>query len=442
MTRYRKTASAIALLPRDGGGHRFRLRSTGGRLPLPDPRLGPGPRLRPLRDGPRRALGRPRESRRLGRAAARRPRRGLSPPSPTSARRRKASAARPRSASPFPSPTRSGAPASTSSRTPSSMTVPSPRHRRGPPRRHRQGPLPRLLRRRRRRPRPGQRGLGGRPGPRRHAAPRRPGVLKDLRWGAVLSRHRQALQRRDPSIPFTLSGGIRALIVRTKDWKIGVGADISLPELPGPRLRALRGRLASATSSPCGELEPGPRASSSTGSDKSLCPPSASAPSSRSSAAAPDSALAKQGWDQAELQPALAAAPLYGGIWALGGERHDAPRRGSTRILPRSSPPSRPRNGARPISRPTTTASRTPSTSPSRSPTSATSSAGPHHRQRQGRGGPQDLQQGIQARDPGLQGLHRSPDLRQEGRGRARQARLERRGRLGPGRARRQLHGH
>ena len=29
--------------------------------------------------------------------------------------------------------------------------------------------------------------------------------------------------------------------------------------------------------------------------------------------------LAKQGWDQSELQPAVAAAPLYGGIWALGG---------------------------------------------------------------------------------------------------------------------------
>ena len=34
---------------------------------------------------------------------------------------------------------------------------------------------------------------------------------------------------------------------------------------------------------------------------------------------APDSPLAKGGWDQAELQPAVTVAPLYNGIWALSG---------------------------------------------------------------------------------------------------------------------------
>ncbi len=142
------------------------------------------------------------------------------------------------------------------------------------------------------------------------------GVFKDLRWGAVLSGMGKPFSAA-VSMPFTLSGGARAYLVRTDDWKIGVGADLSLPSFQDLGFGLSTGisfrdvvTLRANWDQDLRELLDG--------SKRSLLPAfglSAVIPLNSSSKG---SLLSKQGFDQAELRPALSAAPLYGGIWALG----------------------------------------------------------------------------------------------------------------------------
>ena len=150
------------------------------------------------------------------------------------------------------------------------------------------------------------------------------GALKDLRWGAVLSGYRQSLQ---PGLIRSLQplGGVRALLVRSNDWKIGVGADLSFPTFQDLAFGLSTGisfrdvvTFRVNWNQDLRELLDG--------SNRSLMPAfgfSAVIPLSGKSG----SYLAKQGWDKAELRPAVSAAPLYGNVWAVGGGRDYPPRR-------------------------------------------------------------------------------------------------------------------
>jgi outer membrane protein OmpA-like peptidoglycan-associated protein/flagellar hook assembly protein FlgD len=142
------------------------------------------------------------------------------------------------------------------------------------------------------------------------------GAFKDLRWGAVLSGLGKSYSS-TLTAPFTLSGGVRALLVRSDSWKIGVGADLSLPTFQDLAFGLSTGftfrdvvTFRAAWNQDLRELADG--------SDKSLMPSfglSAVIPLKNKSKAADP---AKPSWDQAELRPALSAAPLYGKVWALG----------------------------------------------------------------------------------------------------------------------------
>ena len=142
------------------------------------------------------------------------------------------------------------------------------------------------------------------------------GVFKDLRWGATLSGLGKPFSDAVSS-PFTLAGGARALLVRTDDWKIAVGADLSFPSFQDFELGISTGVSYRDFLTLRANWEQGVRALAA-GSNKSLLPSfgfTALIPLKRS---ADGSYLSKQGWDQGELRPALAASPLYGGIWAIG----------------------------------------------------------------------------------------------------------------------------
>jgi outer membrane protein OmpA-like peptidoglycan-associated protein/flagellar hook assembly protein FlgD len=141
------------------------------------------------------------------------------------------------------------------------------------------------------------------------------GAFKDLRWGAVLSGMGRTYS--DAIDPFSLSGGMRAYIVRSKDWKIALGADLSFPSFQDVGFGLSTGVsfrdviiLRANWDQDMREIF--------AGSNRSLMPTfglTANIPL-KSAAASPNPS--KQGWDQAELRPAISAAPLYGGIWGLG----------------------------------------------------------------------------------------------------------------------------
>jgi outer membrane protein OmpA-like peptidoglycan-associated protein/flagellar hook assembly protein FlgD len=142
------------------------------------------------------------------------------------------------------------------------------------------------------------------------------GSFKDLRWGAVLSDIGKSYDS-NLSAPFTLSGGARALLVRTSDWKIGVGADLSFPSFQDLAFGLSTGvsfrdavTLRVNWNQDLHEL--------SSNSNRSLMPTvglAAVIPLTSASG----SYLSKQGVNQADIKPAIAAAPLYGNVWAVGG---------------------------------------------------------------------------------------------------------------------------
>lgn len=143
------------------------------------------------------------------------------------------------------------------------------------------------------------------------------GFLKDLRWGAVLSGLGKSYSDAITP-PFTLSAGARAFIVRTDNWRIGLGADFSLPTFQdlGFNLSAGISYRNAVTflvnwDQDWRELM--------AGSSKSLMPAFGLSAVIPLKPAPAGSYLAKQGWEQVELQPAVAAVPLYGDVWALGG---------------------------------------------------------------------------------------------------------------------------
>ena len=155
------------------------------------------------------------------------------------------------------------------------------------------------------------------------------GSFKDMRWGATLSGLGKGYTTPGPDAgvlggdagsyppPFTLSGGVRALVVRSEDWKIAAGFDLSFPSFQDVGFGLSTGisykdlfTFRVNWDQDLRELIED--------SGKSLIPSfglTATIPLKR---AADGSYLSKQGWDQAEVKPSLAASPLYDGIWALG----------------------------------------------------------------------------------------------------------------------------
>jgi outer membrane protein OmpA-like peptidoglycan-associated protein/flagellar hook assembly protein FlgD len=143
------------------------------------------------------------------------------------------------------------------------------------------------------------------------------GALKDLRWGATLSNIGKSYNV-NVSAPFTLSAGARALLVRTDDIKWSIGADLSTPTFQDLGFGLSTGlsfrdvvTLRVNWNQSVAELAAGGAAM------RSLIPSfglSAVIPITSGSG----SYLSKQGYDQAELRPAIAAAPLYGNVWATG----------------------------------------------------------------------------------------------------------------------------
>lgn len=154
------------------------------------------------------------------------------------------------------------------------------------------------------------------------------GAFKDLRWGAVLSGIGRGYSAPLPAqgalgtaadafpAPYTLSGGVRALLVRTDDWKIAVGADVSLPSFQDFGFGFSTGISWRDTLTFRANWDQDMRQLVA-GSGKSLIPSfgfTALIPLDR---AAGGSAPTKPGWAPAELRPSIAASPLYDGVWAI-----------------------------------------------------------------------------------------------------------------------------
>jgi outer membrane protein OmpA-like peptidoglycan-associated protein/flagellar hook assembly protein FlgD len=142
------------------------------------------------------------------------------------------------------------------------------------------------------------------------------GIFKDLRWGAVLSDMGKTYSSK-LTAPFTLSGGVNALLVRSEAWKIAVGANFAAPSFQDFAFGLSTGvtfrdvvSLRVNWNQDIRELIDG--------TDRSLMPAfglSAVIPLTRKSDAGKPS---KQAWDNADLKPTIAAAPLYGKVWAVG----------------------------------------------------------------------------------------------------------------------------
>jgi flagellar hook assembly protein FlgD/outer membrane protein OmpA-like peptidoglycan-associated protein len=142
------------------------------------------------------------------------------------------------------------------------------------------------------------------------------GILKDLRWGAVLSDIGKSYSSTFTA-PFTLSGGMHALLVRSEDWKIGFGADLSFPSFQDFGFGLSTGITFRDVVSLRADWNQDLRDLSS-GSNKSLMPAiglSAVIPLKGKSAGEDP---AKQARDQSEIRPAAAVAPLNGKVWAVG----------------------------------------------------------------------------------------------------------------------------
>ncbi len=156
------------------------------------------------------------------------------------------------------------------------------------------------------------------------------GILKDLRWGGVLAGIGKGYSTPSPATglaggatsaypsPFTPSVGARALLLRSPEWKFGLGVDLSAPSFQdlafGLGLSLSFRELVSLRSSwdfSVAELI--------AGASRSLIPSVVLAATIPVERKADESFISKRGWDRSELKPSLAVAPLYGSLWAAGG---------------------------------------------------------------------------------------------------------------------------
>jgi outer membrane protein OmpA-like peptidoglycan-associated protein/flagellar hook assembly protein FlgD len=160
------------------------------------------------------------------------------------------------------------------------------------------------------------------------------GIFKDLRWGGALANMGKSYcpevggsgnlgsgsLSAYPS-PFTLNLSADALLVKTKDWKIGAGAAFSFPSFQNLGF-GLSGSvtfrdvvsLRSSWGLDLRELLAG----SSREASRSLIPTFALCATIPISSKDSGSFLSKNGWEESELKPTLAVQPLYGNVSAVG----------------------------------------------------------------------------------------------------------------------------
>ncbi len=147
------------------------------------------------------------------------------------------------------------------------------------------------------------------------------GFLKDFRYGAVLANigkgYSTAASTWAVQAPFTLSGGARALLIRSDEFKIGAGLDLSLPSFIDLGL-GLSGSLVwrDMLTLRLGWGFPSVRELAG-GAKKNLLPSLAFMGTFPLSGLKDDSFMAQQGWDKSELRPALAVTPLYGSVYSI-----------------------------------------------------------------------------------------------------------------------------
>ncbi|MBN1241399.1 MAG: OmpA family protein [Spirochaetales bacterium] len=138
------------------------------------------------------------------------------------------------------------------------------------------------------------------------------GALKEFAWGAALT----GLGKTVAPSPYTFSIGASGYLVRSSSFDLGLAADLSFPSFQnlvlGLGLDLAIGRVAFINLGWDVNLR-----EAFDGAAESMIPSfglSALIPLDRK---ADESFISKSGWDRSELRPALAARPLYDGIWGI-----------------------------------------------------------------------------------------------------------------------------
>jgi len=149
------------------------------------------------------------------------------------------------------------------------------------------------------------------------------GPFEDFRWGATLSGLGKGYAAEGASDyafppPYTLTIGGRGTVFSTADLRGGLGLELSAPsfaDLEASLSASLtwRERLALRAA-----WDLSLRELSGDAEERSYIPSIGLTASIPIESKRADDALAKQGFDKAELKPALVLAPLYGDLWALG----------------------------------------------------------------------------------------------------------------------------
>ena len=160
--------------------------------------------------------------------------------------------------------------------------------------------------------------------------PGKVGPFTDFRWGATLTGIGKGYKAPNPATgatgsaatsfppPFTLAAGARGLLVNKADLKIGLGLDLSAPSFQDLGLNLSTNLTWRDTVAFRASWDASVRELAAASGGRSLIPSFGVTASIPLKTGAKDEHLAKQGWDKADLKPALSASPLYGGVWALG----------------------------------------------------------------------------------------------------------------------------
>ncbi len=155
------------------------------------------------------------------------------------------------------------------------------------------------------------------------------GLFKELRWGATFTNIGKGYETPSPATglnggsasayppPFAFGLGARALLIRTADVKAGIGLDFSVPTFAD----LITTVSTSFTWRDVVGLRFGWGFSAlelSKGNARSFMPAIGLSATIPLQSGSKQSLLAKQGFESADLKPALTVAPLYGKLWAMG----------------------------------------------------------------------------------------------------------------------------
>jgi len=148
------------------------------------------------------------------------------------------------------------------------------------------------------------------------------GFLKDFRWGLALSGIGKAYSTPLPGASsgyppaFTLSGGVKAILLKAGDLSLGLGLDLSVPAFQDLGFN-VSGSLAykEALTLRAGWGIPSLFHG---GSSKSMLPSFGLVGTIPLSFKKDSSFISKNGWESGDIRPAVSALPLYGNIWQVG----------------------------------------------------------------------------------------------------------------------------